>query len=82
MNIRWSPRARRAWRALEASTRQRIVDALTRLAATGHGDVERLKGEHPPTLRLRVGDYRVRFRIEGGEMLVLAVGHRREVYRR
>ena len=32
-------------------------------------------------MRLRVGDYRVRFHDHGDSILVLAVKHRREVYR-
>jgi mRNA-degrading endonuclease RelE of RelBE toxin-antitoxin system len=32
-------------------------------------------------LRLRVGDYRVRFRDLGDSIVVTAVQHRREVYR-
>jgi len=31
--------------------------------------------------RFRVGDYRVVFDIEGKKIIVLRVGHRREVYR-
>ncbi|MDH4220892.1 MAG: type II toxin-antitoxin system RelE/ParE family toxin [Candidatus Aminicenantes bacterium] len=32
--------------------------------------------------RFRIGDYRVIFDIEGNEIGVLRVGHRREIYRR
>jgi len=34
------------------------------------------------TYRFRIGDYRVIFDIEGNEVVVLRVGHRREIYRR
>lgn len=38
---------------------------------------------HPDLLRLRVGDYRIIYRVDGGELLVLIikVGHRRDIYR-
>lgn len=41
-----------------------------------------LKGV-PGALRVRAGDYRVVYRVEDRELLVLvvAIGHRREVYR-
>jgi len=30
--------------------------------------------------KLRVGDYRVIYRVEGNEIIVLKIGHRKEVY--
>jgi mRNA-degrading endonuclease RelE of RelBE toxin-antitoxin system len=42
-------------------------------------DVKKLKGRDER--RLRVGDYRVLFAIEGTSVVVLAVNHRRDVYR-
>ena len=32
--------------------------------------------------RFRIGDYRVVFDLEGDQIIVLRVGHRREIYRR
>jgi len=42
-----------------------------------------LRGEHGEFWRYRVGDYRILCRIDGGELIVLVVriGHRREIYR-
>jgi len=31
--------------------------------------------------RFRVGEYRIIFDVRGGEIIVLAIGHRREIYR-
>ena len=38
---------------------------------------------HPDLFRLRVGDYRIIYRVDGRELLVLIikVGHRRDIYR-
>jgi mRNA interferase RelE/StbE len=47
-------------------------------AISGKGDVKRLKGRHGS--RLRVGDWRVIFYEENGSIIVVAVGHRREIY--
>jgi mRNA interferase RelE/StbE len=69
-------------RALESTIRARVLKAVARYAETGTGDVKHLQGQ--PGYRLRVSDYRVRFAIVGGEvliMLVIRVGHRREIYR-
>ena len=59
----------------------RIFAALQRFAETGEGDVKKLKGESGE-LRLRVGDYRVRFTEEAGHTLrIHSVRHRGEAYR-
>ncbi|MGA8821132.1 MAG: type II toxin-antitoxin system RelE/ParE family toxin [Xanthobacteraceae bacterium] len=51
---------------------------LAEFAASGKGDVKRLKGRQGS--RLRVGDWRVIFYEEGSTIIVVAVGHRREIY--
>jgi mRNA-degrading endonuclease RelE of RelBE toxin-antitoxin system len=58
----------------------RVFTALHRLAETGEGDVKRLRSE-TEELRLRVGDYRVRFTEESGTLHILRVLHRKEAYR-
>ena len=51
-----------------------------RLVYTNHA--ERLTEPELGSYRFRVGDYRVIFDLEGDEIVVLRVGHRREIYRR
>ena len=59
----------------------RIFAALHRFAETGEGDIKKLQGESDD-LRLRIGDYRVRFTEEADNtLLILSVRHRREAYR-
>ena len=76
--IVFTPAATRQWIRLTATTRRRISNRLEQFAATGHGDVKRLKGRAGS--RLRVGDWRVIFLEDGGRIIVAAVGHRREIY--
>lgn len=62
--------------------RLRIIDAIDQLAANpAAGGV--LKGEYAGLRRIRVGDYRVVYEVQDQELVVLVVriGHRREVYR-
>lgn len=77
------PVALRQLQALDAPVRTRIRARIDSLAydPRPHG-VKALQGD-PGTLRLRVGDYRVLYRIENARLIVLviAVAHRREVYR-
>jgi mRNA interferase RelE/StbE len=70
--------ATRQWVKLSEDIRRRIDARLTEFAASGKGDVRRLKGRNGA--RLRVGDWRVIFYEERHEIVVVAVGHRREVY--
>jgi mRNA interferase RelE/StbE len=79
--IAWRDQARVQLRAIEQSTALRILHALAHFAATGAGDVKRLKDVEPPEFRLRVGDYRVRFYDDGHKLYVTAVKHRRDAYR-
>lgn len=79
--IAWTDQAKADLRAIDKDTALRILHTLTRYLVSGEGDVKRLQDIEPPELRLRVGDYRVRFYDHGDSILVLAIKHRREVYR-
>jgi mRNA interferase RelE/StbE len=79
--IVWSERARADIRRLDRDTAMRIFEALHAFAETSVGDVKKLQG-NSGELRLRVGDYRVRFTKEPNEVLrIHSVRHRREAYR-
>ena len=79
--IIWSDDARADVRRIDRETAMRIFAAFLRFAETGEGDIKKLKGESED-LRLRVGDYRIRFTEEPDDVLrIHAVRHRREAYR-
>ena len=79
--IAWTDPAKADLRDIDQTTAMRILHTLTRYLISGEGDVKRLQDIEPPEMRLRVGDYRVRFYDHGDSILVLAIKHRREVYR-
>lgn len=79
--ILWWPAALRDLRKLDPIVARQIRDAVQRYADTGQGNVKRLR---PPDtgLRLRVGDWRVRFLTQpGGLISVQRVLHRSRAYR-
>jgi mRNA interferase RelE/StbE len=79
--IVWSEPARLDIRALDRETAMRVFAALLRFAERGEGDVKKLKGSSTE-LRLRVGDYRVRFTEEPDDVIrVHSVRHRKDAYR-
>ena len=67
--IKWMEDALAELRRLDRKTRELIVKAVERLAETGHGDIERVKGSEP-VLRLRVGKWRVFFEYMHEEQVI------------
>jgi mRNA interferase RelE/StbE len=80
--VRWEDSALTDLRSLPRATARRIGRSVDRYAATGHGDVRKLQGSEG-LFRLRVGDYRVIFEFEDGQLVVviLHVLNRRDAYR-
>lgn len=84
--IEFHPDAADELRRLDRATAARIVRTLeTRITALDDPRTlgAPLRGEHAGYWRYRIGDYRVIARIEDQRItiLVVRVGHRREVYR-
>lgn len=81
--ISYVPSVTKVIRKLDQPTARRLLDAIEVLASDPRpsGCVQ-LKGGDGE-LRIRVGDYRVVYDVQDDELvvLVLRVGHRREVYR-
>jgi mRNA interferase RelE/StbE len=74
--------AERELKALSPETTQRVGQRLRALGEDQHpAQSKRLRGSQ--NFRLRVGDYRVIYSIddEAQRVTILAVGHRRDVYR-
>lgn len=65
--------------ALPERQRTQILRKIERLQHGLHGDIKRLHGADIG-YRLRMGDYRVLFDVQGSVIVVRKIGHRREVY--
>lgn len=68
--------------ALDAVVKQRIGKTLQRFEQNPLSHAEPLKQSELGSYRFRIGDYRVVFDLKGQEIVVLRVGHRREIYKR
>ena len=55
-----------------------LPHGLARFAKTGEGNVKRLQAIEPPELRLRLGDYRLRFYDHGDSIEILRIRKRGE----
>jgi mRNA interferase RelE/StbE len=73
------PSAARSLDKIAEPFRSKIADELAAYALGKPCDTKAMKGL--PTVRLRIGDYRVIFDEDQTTISVLAVGHRREIYR-
>jgi mRNA interferase RelE/StbE len=81
--IELRPAARRALAKLDPSVQPRIRGAIALLGQDPRPPASRrLQGR--PEYRVRVGDYRIIYAIEDGVLLVIVItlGHRREIYDR
>ena len=76
----WNDHAKEQLRQIDREQALRILHARTDYAASGKGQVKKLTGSGD--LRLRVGDFRVRFEVAEEETYrILRVRHRKEAYR-
>ena len=82
--VQLAPAARRQLRKLDRSIQERVVRRLEKLEKDPRPPgVEKMEGDES-TYRIRLGEYRIMYEIRDKVLvvLVLKVGHRREVYRR
>ncbi|QOG05133.1 type II toxin-antitoxin system mRNA interferase toxin, RelE/StbE family [Aureimonas sp. OT7] len=81
--ISYTTRALRSLSRMPRNVATRIQAKVEQFAADPASlanNVKALKGEISGTYRLRVGDYRVIFNEHGVVLVVLKVGHRRDIY--
>lgn len=78
--------ARKEFERLPVKVRGRVVEALQLLAQNPYSELLKVKKlkDAQDLFRIRIGDYRVLYELQNEQLLVLVikVGHRREVYRR
>jgi mRNA interferase RelE/StbE len=78
----FTQRAERDIKKLDDITKKRIGKTLLRFIDNPLDYAESLTDSNLGTYRFRIGDYRVVFDIEDKDIVVLRVGHRRELYKR
>lgn len=78
----YTHRAERDIAGVDLQIRRRLSRTLLRFSTDPLRHAERLTFSETGTYRFRIGDYRVIFDLHGEEIVILRVGHRREIYRR
>lgn len=74
-----APMAARSLDRIAEPSRTALVEALSSYALGKPADTKSMAGT--PTVRMRVGDYRIIFDETPTMITVLALGHRRDIYR-
>lgn len=81
-SIKWERRAVKELRGLPRAAQQRVVEAVESLREEPFKG-EQLAAEWKGLRRLRIGRYRVIYAFDGQQFIILVVrvGHRKDVYR-
>ncbi len=79
-DVQFKPAAVKDIKGFPARTRVRILNRIEAMGDDLKGDVKRLTG-FTREYRLRVGEYRVLFEIEGQSIVIYRIRHRRDAYR-
>ncbi|MFH0990463.1 MAG: type II toxin-antitoxin system RelE/ParE family toxin [bacterium] len=66
---------------LDERTKARLKSALESFSAEPFKHAEKLVNPELGTYRFRVGSYRIIFDVDGSFIIILRVGHRRDIYR-
>ena len=76
------PSAAKALAKLEPAVQRRLARRIDKLSQDPRADAVKLRGADD-IWRARVGDYRILYRVADDRLLVLVIriGHRRDVYR-
>jgi mRNA interferase RelE/StbE len=77
--IEFKPRALRDLKGIDTNAARRIVEKIKGMQDDLAGDVERLTNS-TPEFRLRVGEYRALFEVEGNKVVIYRVRHRKDAY--
>jgi len=77
----YTDRALKDIQKLDPQVKNRIGKALLRFEADPLGHAKPLTNAELGNYRFRVGDYRIIFDIEAEDIVILRVGHRRQIYR-
>ena len=77
----YTQRAAKDIRSLDRLVQRQLAKAFVEMAKDPLAKSKKLIHAKIGTYRFRLGDYRIVFDIHGEKVVILRVGHRREIYR-
>ncbi|MEK7282023.1 MAG: type II toxin-antitoxin system RelE/ParE family toxin [Chloroflexota bacterium] len=78
----YTSRAVRDIKGIDSQSRERIKETLERYSESPANYAKKMVDPALGTYRFRIGEYRVIFDIEDNDIVILRVGHRRDIYRK
>ena len=81
-NIAYKKSVHRDLKTLSKEETSRIVEQIEQELSEKAESYPTLKGQFAGLRKYRVGDYRVIYALIGSDVLVLRVGHRKDVYKK
>jgi len=79
--LRYTQRAVTDIEQLDTLVKKRLAGKILELQDNPVGKSKKLLNMKLGSYRYRIGDYRIIFDIKGTDVVILRVGHRREIYR-
>ena len=76
----FTPYATRLFKNLPRPAQEALDDKLLEVERDPHKTGQRLKGKYKQFYKVRSGDYRIVYDIQGTKLVVLVVGDRKNVY--
>ncbi len=77
----YTPKAVRDIRRLDSVAKKRIKAALEKFSQDPFHYAQKLVHTELGSYRFRIGDYRVIFDVDGEKIVILRIGHRKDIYR-
>ena len=79
-NITYKKSVGKDLKTIDKLEAKRILDKIEKELSIRASTYPLLKGQFAGMRKLRIGDYRVIFTLAGSNVLILRIGHRREIY--
>ena len=77
----YTKRALKDIQKLDKRSKTRIKNALEVYSLNPYSHLEKLTNYVIGSYRFRIGNYRVIFDVEGNQIIILRVGHRKDIYK-
>jgi mRNA interferase RelE/StbE len=81
-NIVYKKSVQRDLKKLPKAEADRVLNQVEKELSRNAGIYPALKGQFAGLRKYRIGEYRVIYAILGNDVLVLRIGHRKEVYKK
>ncbi|MBN1363781.1 MAG: type II toxin-antitoxin system RelE/ParE family toxin [Syntrophaceae bacterium] len=81
-NVKYKKSVARDIGRLDKKEARRILDKIEKDLSERAESYPALKGEFAGLRKMRVGDYRIIFTVMDKDVLILRIGHRREIYKK